>query len=377
MKKSQQNKLIKSKYPNIYTREVYGTDGIKKDTKVYISINNSRKLLGLKSSGITELYAFNYRNSEVAKIKLGEDPKLISKKDIIYFKELVQDWKDKQQAEKLTEANKNAQRYKNHIASTFDKLDIRDLKPQTILEFKNIKLKTLAPATVFHLCGIINSIFHNAIHRTGKMAGKTNPAYKIFTKKEFNNKRERWLNLEEIHLLLDAILKSDSKVKEAGEFYTRIILSTGIRSGSCLILQKKHFNVENRTLEAYDAKNREFYTTYLNEKLLSDEYLHLRLNHLKPDDYVLRYKNKPLLRKTLHRFTYPIYKKLFNYDLEDSDEKHKVCNHTLRHTFATHAVMHNSVFLVQKLLNHKDINQTLRYAKIEEGKKAEAVAKMF
>ena len=55
MKKSHQNKLIKSKYPNIYTREVYGKDGIKKDTKVYISINNSRKLLGLKSSGITEL----------------------------------------------------------------------------------------------------------------------------------------------------------------------------------------------------------------------------------------------------------------------------------------------------------------------------------
>jgi len=39
--------------------------------------------------------------------------------------------------------------------------------------------------------------------------------------------------------------------------------------------------------------------------------------------------------------------------------------------------MNNSVFLVQKLLNHKDINQTLRYAKIEDDKKAEAVAKMF
>ena len=101
------------------------------------------------------------------------------------------------------------------------------------------------------------------------------------------------------------------------------------------------------------------------------------MNHLKPDDYVLIYKNKPLQRKTLHRFTYPIYKKLFNFDLLDSDEKHKVCNHTLRHTFATHAVMNNSVFLVQKLLNHKDINQTLRYAKIEEGKKAEAVFSMY
>ena len=83
------------------------------------------------------------------------------------------------------------------------------------------------------------------------------------------------------------------------------------------------------------------------------------------------------MRKTLHRFTYPIYKKLFNQDIEQSDEKHKVCSHTLRHTFATHSVMHNDIFLVQKLINHKDINMTLRYAKADETKKFEDVAKMF
>jgi len=94
-------------------------------------------------------------------------------------------------------------------------------------------------------------------------------------------------------------------------------------------------------------------------------------------DYVLRYKDCPLLRKTLHRFTYPIYKKLFNFDLEDGDEKHKVCNHTLRHSFATNCIKYNDIFLVQKLMNHKDINMTLRYAKVQDDKKAEAVAKMF
>jgi len=101
------------------------------------------------------------------------------------------------------------------------------------------------------------------------------------------------------------------------------------------------------------------------------------LDPLENDDYVLRYKDKPLLRKTMHRFTYPIYKKLFNFDIDDSDEKHKVCNHTLRHTFATHAVLHNDIFLVQKLMNQKDINMTLRYAKADEEKKVAAVSKMF
>ncbi len=87
--------------------------------------------------------------------------------------------------------------------------------------------------------------------------------------------------------------------------------------------------------------------------------------------------NKPLLRKTLHRFTYPIYKKLFNQEIEQSDEKNKVCSHTLIHTFATHAVQYNDIFLVQKLMNHRDINMTLRYAKVDETKKFEAVSVMY
>ena len=120
MKKSQQNKLIKSKYPNIYIREVYGDNGIKKDTKVYISINNSRKLLGLKSSGITELYAFNYRNSEVARMKLGEDPKLIQKKDIILFEEIAKDYFDRQEAQKIQSAQRTKARYTKHIKKIQD-----------------------------------------------------------------------------------------------------------------------------------------------------------------------------------------------------------------------------------------------------------------
>jgi site-specific recombinase XerD len=39
--------------------------------------------------------------------------------------------------------------------------------------------------------------------------------------------------------------------------------------------------------------------------------------------------------------------------------------------------MHNDILIVQKLLNHKNINQTFKYVKADEEKKAEAVAKMF
>lgn len=89
------------------------------------------------------------------------------------------------------------------------------------------------------------------------------------------------------------------------------------------------------------------------------------------------YKGSQILIRKLHRFTYLIFLKLFNSNIDITDEKNKVCHHILRHTLATHAVISNDIFLVQKLLNHKDINQTLRYAKVDEAKKMEAIAKMF
>ncbi|MCX6077395.1 MAG: site-specific integrase [Campylobacterales bacterium] len=372
----EKNKLTKSnKYVGVYTKQV------KNDTKIYISYhdgkNYSRHLVGLVSTGVTQAYAFELRNQEIAKLKLGEDPKLIRKKDVILFGELAKDWMEKQRLEQLSDAKQNSQRYYNHIHKVFEKTPIKDIKPHMILEFKQEKLKTLQPATVYHLCGIINSIFHNAIHRTGKMAGKVNPAYKIFTKSEFNNKRERWLTLEEIQLLLKTVQEIDHPMSFIVEAFIRLSLATGIRVTSCLTLQRKHINLETRELTCWDAKNKEFYKIYLNEKMLPDEFLHKLTDGLKPEHYLLYLKNRRLLIKKLHRFTYPIFKMLFNADIDDANEKQKVCHHTLRHTFATHAVMHNDIFIVQKMMNHKDINQTLRYAKTDDKKKAEAVSKMF
>jgi len=39
--------------------------------------------------------------------------------------------------------------------------------------------------------------------------------------------------------------------------------------------------------------------------------------------------------------------------------------YSLRHTFASHLAINGTpIFTIQKLLNHKDINMTLRYAKL-------------
>ncbi len=61
----------------------------------------------------------------------------------------------------------------------------------------------------------------------------------------------------------------------------------------------------------------------------------------------------------------PILDNLFNNGLEPGDSKNRVVIHTFRHSFASNlAIKGTPIYTIQKLLNHKDINMTLRYAKL-------------
>ena len=74
----------------------------------------------------------------------------------------------------------------------------------------------------------------------------------------------------------------------------------------------------------------------------------------------------------------PIYKEKFNEGMRIDDYKNRVCNHTMRHTFASHlAINQVPLFEIQKLMNHRDINMTLRYMKLAEANKVSAVERIY
>ncbi|WP_206442820.1 tyrosine-type recombinase/integrase [Aliarcobacter cryaerophilus] len=65
---------------------------------------------------------------------------------------------------------------------------------------------------------------------------------------------------------------------------------------------------------------------------------------------------------------------LFNQGIDKYDRKNKVVIHTLRHTFASHLAINGTpIFTIQKLMNHKDIKMTMRYAKLSPDSGREAV----
>ena len=69
---------------------------------------------------------------------------------------------------------------------------------------------------------------------------------------------------------------------------------------------------------------------------------------------------------------------LFNVGIDKEDRKNLVVLHTLRHTFASHlAIKGTPIFTIQKLMNHRDIKMTLRYAKLAPDSGREAVRDLY
>ena len=69
---------------------------------------------------------------------------------------------------------------------------------------------------------------------------------------------------------------------------------------------------------------------------------------------------------------------LFNTELAKDDRQNRVVIHSLRHTFASHLAINGTpIYTIQKLMNHKDINMTLRYAKLSPDSGRDYVDKLY
>ena len=84
--------------------------------------------------------------------------------------------------------------------------------------------------------------------------------------------------------------------------------------------------------------------------------------------------NDKIFKTTQELKARTILNDLFNIGIDLEDRKNKVVIHTLRHTFASHLAINGTpIFTIQKLMNHKDIKMTLRYAKLSPDSGREAI----
>lgn len=361
------NKWINSKK---YTGVRYKIlDGKDRSYQIRYKINGRlrEEVIGKKSEGITEQYCHQKRNEALNKAKFGDDTPIVKhkKKNFttvqnladVYFQDTIENKSNRQILGK----------YNLHIEPIFGHLDIHTIEQDDIIKWK--RTINRAPKTVNSIVELLATIYNHSIKKGLKVV---NPCTGI-NKAKINNQREKYLDNDEINELKKAI-KDDPTLYS----FVLLSLSTGGRRETILDIQKKDINLNTGTVNLIDFKNSgESYTGFLeNEtlKLLNS----VAQSRLKPNDYIVGLSSKKIPAKTLSNRLRPILNKLFNKGLNENDTKNRTVIHTLWHTFASHLAINGTpIFTIQKLLNHKDIKDTLRYAKLAPDSGKEHVFKLY
>jgi integrase len=335
-----------------------------------------RFTVGKKSEGITEVYAYNKRNEFVNKVRLGEDPLAHKKKKKIITLDQVAN--DHYEAKELHNRNNRQARanYKNHIQPVLGHRAIDSITRKDVEKFQQLiskkvsrSKKVLSKKTVNLILGELGVILSYAVDYEIIVS---NPVHKV-RRLKVDNARERFLDTDEIKLLLN-------EVKDIPKLYIFILiaLTTGARSGAIHLLRKKDIDLHNQIITLKDEKSQSTYKAFLENKELISIFQKL-LPKLKSDDVIMEYLfNSKHSKNLTERQLRPIFHELFNKELDKNDLKNRVVIHTLRHTFASNLAMNGTpIYTIQKLMNHKDINMTLRYAKLAPESGRDAVRQLY
>ena len=148
-------------------------------------------------------------------------------------------------------------------------------------------------------------------------------------------------------------------------------VTTGGRLATVLNISKMDIDLTNQIITLKDFKNNSTYKTFLTDDV--SKLLNNYCKNLNQQDKL--FKDTPT---TIQRQMLKILHRLFNVGIDKEDRKNLVVLHTLRHTFASHlAIKGIPIFTIQKLMNHRDIKMTLRYAKLAPDSGREAVKDLY
>ncbi len=361
------SKRINTKFSGIFYRETMTNDRIDKTFYIrYKDENNKDKEIkvGKYSEGYREAYCNQLRNEIITKQRTGEEPPSIAskkKKNILSIETIANDYFNYRKESK-TKANDISQ-YNNHILPYFKNLDFETIDKNEILQFTNKLKKTkskfkedlLSDKSINNILNFLKTLIKHGF----KNDFIKNDFSKYISLLNIDNAREKFLTKEEIKILYE-----NSKNDETLYLLFKLALNTGGRLATLLNICKKDIDFTHNLITLKDFKNNSTYKAFLTENLKA--LLEIRTIHLKMDDKLFVSNPERRLRSMLDE--------LFNKDINTNDRKNKVVFHSLRHTFASHLAINGTpIFTIQKLMNHKDIRMTLRYAKLSPDSGRESI----
>jgi site-specific recombinase XerD len=344
------------RYTGVYFQELQNGD-----KSYYITYKENKKdvwkKIGLHSEGIREAYCHQKRNEITSKIRLGEDlPHIAVKKESQTLLEIAKQFYDYKELHNK-QNKKTRARVENRIKEHF--IGSKPLKTITKADIENFQVeieKDLMPATVNFIVQQVGGIFNWAIEND---VTEKNPC-KGVKKLKVDNTRLRYLEIDEIKRLRETI-KNDRSLY----YFVMLGLATGGRLRTICNIKSTDIK-SNGSIRLFDFKNNSEYYGFLNEELKKEIEQFISDSNIKKDDFLFKNtENQNYTNQYYYRKLQPIFDILFNP--EGIEPLNKVTIHTLRHTFASHlAINETPILTIKKLMNHKDINATMRYAKLSK-----------
>jgi len=339
-----------------------------------------RVKIGCETEGVTEVYCRNKRVEILNALIKGEQPPKIVKsrrRKILTLDYIANKYFETKDDSKST--FERLSKYNKHLSPVLGVKEITKVTKNDLLDLQQKTLQNgLSNQTANMIVELFGTIFNYGFKE--EMYEAVNPVLKI-PKLKVKNTRERFLNKYEIKELFEIAKKADLE-NEYGcllELFCKLSLTTGARMESILHLKKCDIDLQNDIIRLTDFKGGgEIYSGYITDT--TREILHSILSKLGFNDYVIsfNYDGEKITGRQLQRRLKPILDELFNKGLDTKDRKNRIVIHSLRHTFASQLALSNvSIRQIQELLNHSDISQTVRYAKLQDDANKQALQNIF
>ena len=319
--------------------------------------------VGWASRGITAAYSNQVRIDVLNKLRHGENPALLSGRKSFTFGQAAEAWLVWAKGENR-HIKPDEDRYRNHLKNIFADLPIDLITPDMLDQLKTELSAKLAPGTVKKVFEVMRGAINFSIKR--KLWQGVNPVSNLggFTMPKVDNKGERFLSPEEAQRLLAELEKRSPVWRDMAflSLYTGLRLTEIIRLRGCDIDEKSQ-----TAIVTAKGGQRE-------PVLLTAEALAVLLKHRRgAEALVFRDSKGQGFSAAGKPFVEAV--KACGFNDEVSDRRHRVWFHTLRHTFASWLAQRGvDIYALMKLMRHKKVEMTQRYAHLIPDRQREHLA---
>jgi integrase len=242
--------------------------------------------------------------------------------------------------------------YRNWLKPRLAERRLKSIAPLDLERLKkDMRDAGKAEATVRHALGLVRQAFNKAV--VWRLWQGENPCRGVSFPSP-NNARQRFLSQEEASVLLTALRQRSLQVWQIAA----MSLYGGLRLGEVLGITWSNVNLENGIITILDAKNNTSRAIFITEPIRQVlEELPAGL----PDDLLFKARTGTPVQWLSATFSRVVKALGLNEGIVDRREK--LSFHTLRHTYASWAVMAGvPLYIVGKALGHKTLVMTQRYA---------------